>query len=573
MMVGISGYQWIVLKDTNPPPQFLLDRYGEVLSQLIYNRKELFDEKFSEEYLVPNLQNLISPSFFNYLEDIAIKLSDGIRKNKRIVVYGDYDADGITGTSLLVNFLRKINAYCKYYIPSRFDEGYGLNKDAIKGISEYADILIVVDSGTNAFEELLFAKQVGLEVYVLDHHEPSERWKEIKPPFLEEGINIINPKFFQDINPMFKHLASVGIAFYLIAMLRKLLQIDIKLREFLDIVALGTVADLVPMSFINRVLVKTGIEEINKKKRVGIRKLLESAGINRDITSTDIGFSIGPRINASGRLSDARKAVKLLTTNDNIKAQLLASELESLNRKRQKITDSVTDQAEKKLEKMGFENAIIVDDERWHSGVIGIVAGRLAQKYRIPAVVLSKENGKAVGSARSVSKVNIYKALNLCSDLFEKFGGHSAAAGLTIKSDKIDEFRERLNKSVEEVAEEKPWAVKEIDMEIPLNYWDKSKVKEIYILEPFGEKNPKPKFLARNLRLDYFELPYKSLIVLTLRDNNRNIYVGKWWKSSDVIKHLSVGQIIDIVYTPAISNYKGIESVDFYVDDIRIVKE
>lgn len=215
---------------------------------------------------------------------------------------------------------------------------------------------------------------------------------------------------------------------------------------------------------------------------------MESAGINRDITSTDIGFSIGPRINASGRLSDARKAVKLLTTNDNIKAQLLASELENLNRKRQKITDSVTDQAEKKLEGIGFENAIIVDDERWHSGVIGIVAGRLAQKYRIPAVVLSKENGKAVGSARSVSKVNIYKALNLCSDLFEKFGGHSAAAGLTIKSDKIDEFRERLNKSVEEVAEEKPWAVKEIDMEIPLNYWDKSKVKEIYILEPFGEK-------------------------------------------------------------------------------------
>lgn len=214
------------------------------------------------------MQNLISPSFFNYLEDISIKLADGIRKNKRIVVYGDYDADGITGTSLLVNFLRKINAYCKYYIPSRFDEGYGLNKDAIKGISEYADILIVVDSGTNAFEELLFAKQVGLEVYVLDHHEPSERWKEIKPPFLEEGINIINPKFFQDINPMFKHLASVGIAFYLIAMLRKLLQIDIKLREFLDIVALGTVADLVPMSFINRVLVKTGIEEINKKKEL-----------------------------------------------------------------------------------------------------------------------------------------------------------------------------------------------------------------------------------------------------------------------------------------------------------------
>lgn len=572
MMIGISGYQWIVLKDNNPPPRFLVEKYGEVLAQILYNRRDLFDENFSEDYLAPSLQNLVNPTFFNHLESIAMKLAEGIKKNKRIVVYGDYDADGITSTSLLVSFFRKINAYCKYYIPSRFDEGYGLNKEAIKSISEYADILIVVDSGTNAFEELLFARQLGLEVFVLDHHEPAESWKEIKPPYLTEGVSIINPKFFDDINPLFKHLASVGIAFYLIAVLRKLLKLEIKLREFLDIVALGTVADLVPMSFINRVLVKTGIEEINKKKRVGIKKLIEYAGINRDITSADIGFMLGPRINASGRLSDARKAVKLLITNDTVKAQLLALELETLNKKRQRITDEVTSQAEKKLLNYSYENAIIVDDDNWHSGVIGIVAGRLAQKYRLPAVVLSKENGKAVGSARSVSKVNIYKALNMCSDMFEKFGGHAAAAGLTISSEKIDEFRERLNHSVAEVAEEKPWAVKEIDIEIPMSYWDKAKVKEIYILEPFGEKNPKPKFLGTNLRLEYFEMPYKSFLVMTLRDENKNIFIGKWWKSGDVIKHLSVGQIIDVVYTPAISTYKGVESIDFYIDDIRIVK-
>lgn len=571
-MIGISGYQWVVLKDSNPPPEFLVEKYGEVLGQLIYNRREIFDDEFSEKYITPSLQNLINPSFFNHLEDIAIKLSDGIRKNKRVVVYGDYDADGITSTSLLVNFLRRINAYCKYYIPSRFDEGYGLNKNAIEDISKYADILIVVDSGTNAFEELLFAKKVGLEVYVLDHHEPSEKWREIKPPFLEDGINVINPKFFEDINPMFKHLASVGIAFYLIAILRKLLQVDIKLREFLDIVALGTVADLVPMSFINRTLVKTGIEEINKKRRVGIKKLLEIANIDREITSLDIGFSIGPRINASGRLSDARKAVKLLIIDDDKRAETLASEIEILNKKRQKITDRVAYQAERKLQNTGFENVIVVDDEQWHSGVIGIVAGRLAQKYMVPAVVLSKENGKAVGSARSVSKVNIYKALHMCSDLFEKFGGHRAAAGLTIKSNKIDEFRERLNQSVSEVAEEKPWAVREIDMEVPLSYWDKAKVKEIYILEPFGEKNPKPKFLAKNLRLGYFDV-YKSLIVLTLIDKDKKEFKCKFWKNYDIEKDISVGQIVDIVYTPTISSYNDRQYIDFYIDDMRIVKE
>lgn len=573
MKVGLSGYQWVVLEEINRPYRFLLEKYGKVLGQLLYNRKELFDDRFSEEYIVPNLNNLLKPSFFNHLEEIALKLTESIRKNKRIVVYGDYDADGITSTSILVNFFRSINAYCKYYIPSRFDEGYGLNKNAIKSISEYGDVLIVVDSGTNAFEELLLAKQLGLEVYVLDHHEPSERWKEIKPPYFVEGVNIINPKFFEDINPLFKHLASVGIAFYLIAVLKRVLGIDIKLRDFLDIVALGTVTDLVPMSFINRVLVKTGLEEINKKKRVGIRKLIEHAGIDRGISSSDLSFYLGPRINASGRLSDARKAVELLVTNDNIKAQMLALELESLNRKRQKITDEVTSQAEKKLLNYTYKNVIVVDEENWHSGVIGIVAGKLAQKYMLPSVVLAKENGKAVGSARSVSKVNIYRALSMCSDLFEKFGGHSAAAGFTIRSDKIEEFKERLDRSIKDVAEEKPWAVKEIDMEIPFSYWDKQKINEIYVLEPFGEKNPKPKFLATNLRLEYFEVPYRSLIVLTLVDSQRKIFVCKWWKSGEVIKQLAVGQLLDVVYTPAVSSYKGVESVEFYVDDIRIIKE
>ncbi|MCX7760214.1 MAG: single-stranded-DNA-specific exonuclease RecJ [Hydrogenothermaceae bacterium] len=573
MIVGISGYQWVVLEESNPVPDFLIDRYGKVLGQIIYNRKDLFDENFSDEYIEPKLSNLIKPSFFNYLEEIAFKLAQSIKSNKRIVVYGDYDADGITSTSILVNFFRKINAYCKYYIPSRFDEGYGLNREAIKGISEYADILIVVDSGTNAFDELLFAKQCGLEVYVLDHHEPSDRWKELNPPYLESGISIINPKFFEDINPLFKHLASVGLSFYLIASLKKYFDPDMKLREFLDIVALGTVADLVPMSFINRTLVKAGIEEINKKKRVGIKKLIEQAGLKREIMSTDIGFMLGPRINASGRLSDARKAVKLLTTQDSVKAQTLAVELENLNRKRQKITDEVTTQAEKKIKLYNSENVIVVDDENWHSGVIGIVAGRIAQKYRLPTVILSKENGKAVGSARSVSKVNIYKALNMCGDLFEKFGGHSAAAGLTIDSSKIDELRERLDYSVKEVAEEKPWAVKEVDMFLPLDYWNIQRVKEIYKLEPFGEKNPKPKFLATNLKIDYFEVPYKSLIVFTLKDQSAKTFVAKWWKTAEVVKYLTIGQIIDIVYTPNISTYRDLESVEFFVDDIRIVKE
>lgn len=574
MDIGLSGYQWVLLSQTNPAPQHLKERFGEVFAQVLYNRKDLFDKDFSDDYIIPQLRNLINPSYFYSLEEVAIKLVDAIKKQKRIVIYGDYDADGITSTALLVNFFRDIKVPVKYYIPSRFTEGYGLNKEAIKSISTEADVLIVVDSGTNAIEELLYAKSLGLEVFVLDHHEPSDFWTDKNPLSFDSSINIVNPKFYDDekISPMFKHLATVGIAFYLISLIKRLLNIEIKLRSYLDIVAIGTVADVVPMSFINRVMVKTGIEEINKKHRVGITKLTEAASIQRDINTQDIGFMIGPRINAAGRLADARKSVKLLITKDETRATILANELENLNRKRQKITDNVIKEAESELNKYPFENAIVLGRENWHSGVIGIVAGKLAEKYKIPTVILSIENGKAVGSARSVAKVNIYKALDKCKDLFEKFGGHSAAAGFSTKSDKIHDLRYRLNRSVEEVAEEKPWAVKEVDMEVPLSYWDKGKILQIYQLAPFGEKNPYPKFIDRHLRVDYFSVYGKNLVILDLRDRNKKVFTVKWWKGQDIINQISVGSIIDIVYIPEISNYKGIESVEFIVDDIRMVK-
>lgn len=574
MDVGLSGYQWVLLSETNPAPDELKERLGEVFSQILYNRKALFDKDFSEDYIVPQLKNLINPSYFYSLEETALKLTEAIKKQKRIVIYGDYDADGITSTALLVNFFRDINIPVKYYIPSRFTEGYGLNKDAIKTISEKADVLIVVDSGTNAIDELLYARSLGLEVFVLDHHEPSDFWLEHDPMNFYDSINILNPKFFKEekINPMFKHLATVGIVFYLISVLRKLLNIEVKLRNYLDIVAIGTVADLVPMSFINRVLVKTGLEEINKKHRVGIAKLRDVASLNKDVNTQDIAFMIGPRINAAGRLADARKSVKLLTTRDETSATVLANELEDLNRKRQRITDTVVKEAEAQLQKYNYKNAIVLGKENWHSGVIGIVAGKLTEKYKIPTVILSIENGKAVGSARSVAKVNIYKALDRCKDLFDRFGGHSAAAGLTIKSGKIDEFTYRLNQHVEEVAEEKPWAVKEIDMEVPLSYWDRGKVNQIYSLAPFGEKNPYPKFLDRNLRVDYFSVAGKNLVVLHLKDKEKRFFTGKWWKGSDLMHNISVGSIVDIVYIPEINSYKGVESVEFVIDDIRLLK-
>ncbi|MDQ7055498.1 MAG: DHH family phosphoesterase [Persephonella sp.] len=279
-----------------------------------------------------SLHRLLDPQLFINLENVSYRIARLIKEGKRIAIYGDYDADGITSTALLVNFLRDIGVRVKYYIPSRFFEGYGLNKNAIKKISEVADALIVVDSGTNAHSELLFAKQLGIEVFVLDHHEPvNSEWK-------TDGIHILNPKLYTDINPFFKHLASVGISFYILIMLRRILNLEIKLKPYLDIVAIGTVADVVPLSLINRIFVKKGIEEINKKRRPGIKALLEHISTS-SVSSFEIGFNIAPRLNAAGRLDDAKKAVKLLITQDERVGRVISSELEFLNKKRQKLTE------------------------------------------------------------------------------------------------------------------------------------------------------------------------------------------------------------------------------------------
>ncbi len=568
MEMPLSGYDWVIIEEKNKAPQHIIQKYGQVIGQLLYNRKSLYENLSDESSIYPTLKNLIPPSLFNSLEHISFQLAESIKKRKRIVVYGDYDADGITSTSLLVNFFRDIGVKVNFYIPSRFSEGYGLNKEAIKQISKNADVLIVVDSGTSAYEELLYAKQLGLKVFVFDHHEPKNKeWQ-------EENIFILNPKLHDNLNPLFKHLASVGISFYVIIMLRRLLNLDIKLKPYLDIVAIGTVADVVPLSLINRIFVKNGIEVINKRQRVGIQKLLEQASLNKEINSFDIGFVIAPRLNASGRLDSAAKAVKLLTTTTAAKASALSSELDFLNRKRQKITEIVFQESQRLIKNENISHAIVVGSKKWHSGVVGIVAGRLVEKYRVPSVVLSIDNGKAVGSARSVSKINIYEALKNSAHLFERFGGHSSAAGFTIPTENINKFKYELQESIKNLEKKKPWVVREIDMEVPLEYWNVKRVKELSILEPFGEGNPFPVFLARHLKIDDFVTigNMNQHLKFWFRDKKGNVFSGLWWGGTEYIKKLSVGMDVDIVYTPKLSNWNSQLGIDFILKDMKINK-
>ncbi|WP_457640069.1 single-stranded-DNA-specific exonuclease RecJ [Persephonella sp.] len=564
MTTGLTGRKWIVLEEKNRVPEDLVKRYGHVLAQLIYNRRELFNNNLEEENIYPSLQKLLDPKLFKDLDSVAVKLAEAVKKRKKIAIYGDYDADGVTSTALLVNFFRDIGVPVKYYIPSRFNEGYGLNKTAIRKISQVADVLLVVDSGTNAHEELLFARKLGLEVFVLDHHEP------VSPEWSAEGITILNPKLHSDINPLFKHLASVGIAFYLLIMLRRLLSIDIKLKPYLDIVAIGTVADVVPLSLINRIFVKKGIEELNKRQRAGIKALLDSISV-KEVSSFEIGFNIAPRLNAAGRIDDAKKAVRLLITQRETEGRAISAELEFLNKKRQKLTEHAFKESQKKFRKEEL-STIVVADERWHPGIVGIVAGRLVEKYKVPAVVLSIRNGKAVGSARSIPSVNIYEIMERHSYLLERFGGHSLAAGLTIQTKNIDRLREVLSQSVKDVREGETETFIEVDMEVPLSYWTPEKVESLRVLEPFGEGNPYPVFVAKKLKISDFMTVGQTNqhLKFWLQDKDRKAFSALWWNFGEKMKHLSVGMFIDVVYTPKISRWNGSVSVDFIIKDISI---
>ena len=565
MTTGLTGRRWIVLEEKNKTPDFLVEKYGHVLAQLIYNRKELFNNNFDEDTIYPSLKKLLDPQLFKDLDTISFKLADLIKKRKKIAIYGDYDADGVTSTALLVNFFRDIGVDVKYYIPSRFYEGYGLNKTAIRKISQVADVLIVVDSGTNAYDELLYARKLGLEVFVLDHHEPSDSYKKT------EDILILNPKLYKDINPLFKHLASVGISFYLLIMLRKLLQFEIKLKPYLDIVAIGTVADVVPLSLINRIFVKKGAQEINKRKRPGIKALLESISLD-NVSSFEIGFNIAPRLNAAGRLDDAKKAVKLLITRNESIGKALSEELEFLNRKRQKLTEHTFKETQNRLKKEKNINSIVVADEKWHPGIVGIVAGRLVEKYKVPAVVLSIKNGRAVGSARSTPSINLFEIMEKHSYLFERFGGHSQAAGLTIPTKNISEFKNLLSKAVAQLSGEETQSFLEVDMEVPLSYWNVENVKQLKILEPFGEGNPSPLFVARGLRIsDFITVGQTNQhLKFWLKDMEKNAFSALWWNYADKIKELSVGMFVDIVYTPKISSWNGQTNIDFIIKDIAV---
>ncbi len=497
-------------------------------------QRGLTDARTILSFLNPSLHDLPSPFSMKGMQQAVGIIADAIKEQRPIIVYGDYDADGITATALLTLFIQEIGGRVSHYVPNRFEEGYGLNSRAVQticsqdnGITE-EKVLITVDCGISNAAEVHLAKQLGCSVIITDHHTP--------PRELPEADAILNPLQPGCTFP-FKQLAGVGVAFFLVMGLRKELydqgrwQSDTvpNLKAYLDLVAVGTVADLVPLQDVNRILVSAGLQVMNQQMRLGLVKLYAIAtrnGNNAQISAEDIAFRISPRINAAGRMGSADQAVELLTTEDPSQAASLARELEFANDERKEVQQELFDlahsQAEVAMAKKS--NSLVLVGRNWHPGVLGIVASQICEAFHRPTIVFSIEANRIKGSGRSTKGLNLHEALSLCADYIEQFGGHKCAAGLTITPDNLENFREKFEQVTTAMLSEDDLAPRlEYDDHLELHLlFNKTFLQHYVKLAPFGNGNPEPLFVCDRLQFSYARVVGTNHLKFTIQDNGTN---------------------------------------------------
>ena len=448
-----------------------------------------------QSFLRPRLSSLSDPFLLPQMQEAVARILAALDSHERIVLFGDYDVDGVTSLALLAEMLRGYGATPELFLPLRMEEGYGLSHESLERCLEQhcPRLLIAIDCGTASASEISQLKSRGVDVIVLDHHEPKSQ--------LPDCVAIVNPK--TDSRSPFHYLCSVGIVFKLCHALlktRPLPEFDLKAK--LDLVALGTVADIVPLVEENRLLVQHGAIEIGRTSRIGLRKLMQVAGVRAPILPEDIGYRLGPRLNASGRLSTAEKSLRLLLTNDEEQAAALAIELDQQNRTRQEVEKEILAAAIVTIEKQSNaarDAAIVAGARGWHPGVLGIVASRIARKYHRPTIVIGfDENGVGKGSGRSIEGLNLVDALSRCAATLEKFGGHEMAAGLALQEENFQKFAEAFCSTARELlSEEALQRSLRLDHELPFTSIDVEFLRWHELLQPFGNGNPQPLFFAR----------------------------------------------------------------------------
>ncbi len=443
----------------------------------------------AREFLCPDYDNLHSPWLLPDMELAVKRIMKALKNDENITIYGDYDVDGQTSIALLVSVLESLASgpgTINYYVPNREKEGYGLHQGALTKIAETSSLVITVDCGISAIPEIDYARSIGLDVIVTDHHEPG-----IKLP---AALGVINPKRIDSEYP-FSQLAGVGVAYKLVQALGEKYQRDF--RHWLDLVALGTVADLVPLINENRIFVSLGLKQLERTSLMGLKALLKVCNVKGPCRASDLGFKLGPRLNAVGRMGESGRGIELLLSSEKNQAQFLAGVLDSENKLRQEIEAEIFSEALTIIEENNWSQdpVILVAKENWHVGVIGIVASRLVEKYYRPIILISIENGLGKGSARSISGFNLYQALSSCQELLLEFGGHEMAAGLSISPDNVVDLRKSLANLAKQVLKSEDYIPKvRIDAEITLKDINHHLLKELKLLEPFGIGNPTPVF-------------------------------------------------------------------------------
>jgi single-stranded-DNA-specific exonuclease len=488
---------------------------SEVLAKLLVLRDvKTFSQ--AKSFFRPSLDDLHDPFIMDGMETATTRILDALVNNEPICIYGDYDVDGTCSTALLYLFLKELDANVCFYIPKRLTEGYGLSRHAIDYVkSTGSTLLITVDCGITAVDEAHYARESGIEMIICDHHQPKNE--------LPSALAVLDPLKPSCKYP-FKYLSGAGIAFKLAqGISNRIGKRDLPLR-YLDLVALAGAADIVPLTDENRILVKAGMEQINSNPRPGILALIKSSGLTPgQVSSGQVVFTIAPRINAVGRLGDAQRAVELFITEDTAKAQELADILESENYQRRKIDEGTYFNAMDLVESLDPTDdlAIILHQENWHPGVIGIVASRLVEKYYKPTIMLTTVDGVAKGSARSVLNFNIYDALKKCEDLLIHFGGHQAAAGLAVEVDKLDEFRLKFNQTVKDMMNgDKLLPEILVDSKLKFSEITPRFLRIVDQFSPFGPGNLRPLFVSENVEVaGYPRIVGNNHLVVSLKQN------------------------------------------------------
>lgn len=558
--------RWIVRQSNQESVNQLVNELNitPLVASLLINRG-LDTVESARLFLFYKEQQFHDPYLLMYMEQAVDRIKEAIEKQEPILIFGDYDADGVTSTSVMMITLQELGANVQFYIPNRFTEGYGPNEQAFKLAAEKGiRLIITVDTGISAIHEAKVAKELGLDLIITDHHEPG--------PVLPEALAIIHPKLENSSYP-YKDLAGVGVAFKLAHALYGKVP-----EHLLEFAAIGTIADLVPLKGENRLIAKKGIRKLKGTKREGLKALFKLTGVETaNIDEETIGFIIAPRLNAAGRLDSADPAAQLLLTEDVFEAEELANEIDQLNKERQAIVNDIAEEAVRQVEEdYPIENnpVLVIGQHGWNAGVIGIVASKLVEKYYRPAIVLSfdEEKGLAKGSARSIAGFDLFKNLSTCRDILPHFGGHPMAAGMTLQLSDVDELRSRLNiLANEQLSEEDFVPVTNLDSEVNIEDVPMSAIEEMQMLAPFGMSNPKPKVLITSSKISQIRKigSEQNHLKLTLEDNGSYID-GIGFGLGHLLDEISPYSNLSVIGELSINEWNNIRKPQIFLQDLAV---